>query len=60
MAVRQCYGRIRPIQMDNLRDLLGIGRMDKVPNEWILQLCGVTKGVDEKIYEGILQWLGYL
>ena len=29
--------------------LLGIRRMDKVPNARIRQLFGVTKGVDEKI-----------
>ena len=36
--------RIRVVQMDNLRGLLGIRRMDKVPNARIRELCGVTKG----------------
>ena len=27
--------RIRAVKMDNLRGLLGIRRMDKVPNAWI-------------------------
>ena len=40
---------IRDVQMDNLRGLLGIRGMDKFPNAPIRQLCGVTKGVDEKI-----------
>ena len=40
--------RIRAVQMDNLRSLLGIRRMDKVPNAWIKQLCKVTKVVDIK------------
>ena len=35
--------RIRDVQMDNLRGLLGIRRMNKVPNSWIRQLCGVMK-----------------
>ena len=30
--------RIRAVHMDNLRDLLGIRRMDKVPNAWIMEL----------------------
>ena len=47
--------RIRAVQMDNLRGLLGIRRMDKVLNAQIRQLCGVMKGVDEKIDEGVLQ-----
>ena len=34
--------RIRAVQMDNLRDLLGTRRMDKVTNARIRQLCRVT------------------
>ena len=41
--------RIRDVQMDNPRGLLGIRRIYKVPYAQIRQLCGVTKGVDEKI-----------
>ena len=37
--------KIRAVQMDNLRGLLNIRRMDKLPNAWIRQLCWVTKGV---------------
>ena len=40
--------------MDNLRGLLGIRSKDKVPNARIRQLHGITKGVDEKIDEGVL------
>ena len=40
--------------MDNLRNLLGIRRRDKVLNARIRQLCGVAKGVNEKIDEGVL------
>ena len=32
--------------------------MGKVQNERIRQLCRVTKGVDEKIDEGVLLWFG--
>ena len=35
--------------MDNLKGLLGIRRMDRIPNAWIRELCRVTKGVDERI-----------
>ena len=41
--------RIWPVQMDNLMNLLGIRRIDKVPNAWKRQLYGVTNGVDERI-----------
>ena len=46
---------MRAVQMDSLRGLLGIRRMDKVWNARIRQLCGATKGVDEKIDEGVLR-----
>ena len=46
--------RIRVVQMDNLRGLFGIGRMDRFPNARIRELCGVRKGVDKKIDEGFL------
>ena len=46
--------RIRAVEMDNIRGLLGIRRMNKFPNARIRQLCGVTKCVNEKIDEGIL------
>ena len=52
--------RIRAVQMDNLRGLLGIRRMDRVPNAGIRNLCGMMKGVDKRIDEGILQWFGHV
>ena len=46
---------IRAVQMDNLRGLLGIRRMDEIPNARITELCGVTKGVDERIDEAVFR-----
>ena len=43
---------IRAVQMDNLRGLLGIGRMDRVLNSRIRDLCRMRKWVDERINEG--------
>ena len=48
--------RIRTIQMDNLKALLGIRRMDRFPNAQIKELCGVMNGVDKRIDEGVLWW----
>ena len=42
------------IQMDNIRGLLGIRRMDKVPNARVRELCRVMKSVNERIDEGYL------
>ena len=43
--------RIRAVQMNNIRGLLGIMSMDRVPNAQIRELCGVKKGVDKMIDE---------
>ena len=37
------------VQMDNLRSLLGIRRMNRVPNARIRELFGLLKGVDESV-----------
>ena len=55
MIWRKERTRILAVYMDNLRVVLGIRRMDKVPTAQIRQLCGVTKDVDEKIDEGGLR-----
>ena len=46
--------------MDNLRRLLGIRRMDRVPNAWIREFSGVNKGLNERTDEGMLQWFGHI
>ena len=49
--------RIKAVKMDHLRGLLGIRRMDTVPNARIKELCEV-KEIDERIDEGVLRWFG--
>ena len=47
--------RVGAVQMDNLRGLLSIRSMDRVPNGRIRELCGAKKGLDEKFHEGLLR-----
>ena len=55
--------RVRAVQMDNLKSLIGIRRMDRAPNARIRKLCGVKKGLDESIDEGVhgglAMWRGW-
>ena len=44
--------------MDNLRGLVGIRRMDGVPNARIREFCGLTKGADGGVHEGVLRCFG--
>ena len=46
--------------MDKIRSLLGIRRMDRVPNARIRELCGMAKGVDERIEEDVLHWFSHV
>ena len=52
--------RVRAVQIDNLRGLLGIRKMDRIPNTRIRQLFGARKGLDERIDEGVLRLFGHL
>ena len=52
--------RIKAIQMDNLRGLLGIRSMDRILNAWKGELCRVKNGLDERIDECMLGWFRYL
>ena len=52
--------RIRMVHMGNLIGLSRIRRMDRVLNVPIRELCGVTKGVDERIEESFLRWFGHI
>ena len=52
--------RIRAVQMDNPRELLGIRRMYRVSKPWIKELCGLKKGLDERVDEGLLRWFGHV
>ena len=52
--------KMQAVQKDNLRGVLGVRRIDKMMNEFIRELCGVEKGVKERIGESILRWFGHL
>ena len=52
--------RIRTVQLDNIRDLLGIRRTDRVSNARIRKLCEGKKGMDERTNESFLRWLVHI
>ena len=51
---------MRTVQVDNLRGFLSIRRRDRIRNARIRELCGVRKGLDERIDEGVLRWFGHV
>ena len=44
------------VQIDSFRGLLGIRRMDNVPNVQIREFCGATKRVDERRDGDVRRW----
>src|SRR5678815_1121746 len=52
--------KVQCVQMDSLRDVLGVRRIDKMSNERIRELCGVKKWVNERINESTLRWFGHV
>ena len=49
---------VRAVQMDNLKGLLDIRRMDSALNVQIRQLCGATKRMDEGKFTEQYGWMG--
>ena len=63
MAVRLLWKekeKAKAVQTDKLRGLLGIRRMDRVPDAWIRIMFGLTKSIDEMTYICILQWFSHV
>ena len=60
MIWKEEKSRIKAVQMDSLRGLLVIRRMDKAPNARIRELYGVTKEVDNRIDEGVHRWFTHV
>ena len=56
MSYEKEKSRIRAVQMDNLRGLLGIRRIYRVPNACIREFCGVMKVFSS----GSAMWIGLL
>ena len=52
--------RLSAVRMNHLRGFLGNKRMNRVSNAWIRELCGVKKGLDERIDEVVLWWIGHV
>ena len=52
--------RIRVVQIDKIRIMLGVRMMDRVLNAWIREFCRVVKGVDERIEEDVRRLFSHM
>ena len=46
--------------MNNLMGVLCLRRINKMRNEGVRELCGVKKGINERINESTLRWFGHV
>ena len=40
--------------------MVSIRRINRVPNAWIRELCGMAKVVNERIEEDVLHWFSHM
>ena len=52
--------RVRAIEMDYLRKIVGVRRTDKVRNTMVREICGVKAGVDGRRERLMLGWFGHM
>ena len=52
--------RLRAVQMDKIRSLLGIRKMDRIQNARIREMYGMEKGGYERIEEDVLHWFSHV
>ena len=51
---------VRALQMGNLRSLLGIRRIDRIPKALDAESCEVKKRMDEIINKIVFHWFGHI
>ena len=56
----QARSRFRAGQVDNLRGLLAIRRIGRIPNARIRKFCGVKKRQNIRIDEDLLWWFDHV
>ena len=51
--------RMEAVEMDCLRNICGLKRIDRVPNVEIRR-CGKNVSVSQRIDQGVLRWFGHV
>ena len=50
--------RMEAVEMNGLRNICGLRRIDRVPNVVIRRMCGKNVSVSKKIGQGVPRWFG--
>merc|ERR1711872_65064 len=51
--------RIEAVEMNCLRNIFGLRRIDRIPNVEIRRICGKNVSVGQRIDQGLLRWFGH-
>lgn len=51
---------MRALEMNTLRGILGVRKMDKLSNERIWEINGMVKSLVDRVTEGIFRWHGHV
>ena len=52
--------RLEAVEMNCLRNICGLRRIDRVPNVEIRRRCGKNVSVSQRIDQGVLRWFGHV
>ena len=52
--------RMEAVEMNCLRNICGLSRIDRVPNVEIRRRCGKNVCVSQRIDQGVLRWFGHV
>ena len=50
--------RMEAVEMNCLRNICGLRRIDRVPNVEIRRMCGKNVSVNQRMDQGVLRWFG--
>ena len=52
--------RMEAVEMNCLRNICGLGRIDRVSNVEIRRMCGKNVSVCQRMDQGVLRWFGHV
>ena len=52
--------RMEAVEMNCLRNICGLRRIDRVPNVEIRRMCGKNVSVSQRMDQGVLRWFGHV
>ena len=52
--------RVEAVEMNCLRSICGVRRIDRIPNAELRRRCGKKVSVGERMDQGVMRWFGHV